>query len=112
MWAVSDTLISRTIDGGEEWKNVSGDPAPAFAVMGISALDALRAWAVTYDVKGSILHTTDGGTNWTTKTQLDGEDLPGLFTVSFAPMPIPEPTMVGLSLLGLTLLVRSMRRRA
>ena len=43
---------------------------------------------------GTIMHTTNGGNSWVTLTQLDGENLPGLSTVSFSGGAVPEPSSV------------------
>ena len=88
VWAVSDVAISWTIDGGSTWGTHHSD----YYTMGISAVSSQQAWAVTFGLSGSIRHTTDGGADWTVLTELDGETLPSLWTVSFSDQPVPTPT--------------------
>jgi photosystem II stability/assembly factor-like uncharacterized protein len=66
-WALTDTGVVRTADGGATWYNVTpgglnGAPAsPCF-------LNATTAWLVamgTDPSTGSLYHTTDGGASWT-----------------------------------------------
>ena len=57
-------------------------------VLTISAVSADEAWASHAFYGGGIYHTTDGGITWTIIDQLNGEDLPGLWTISFATLPI------------------------
>jgi hypothetical protein len=64
--------------------------------MGICAVSAQEAWASHFFSYGAIFHTTNGGTSWTTIDQLDGEDLPGLFTISFAAQPITNYLIISL----------------
>lgn len=61
--------------------------------MGISAVDSRQAWAVSAAQSGAIQWTTNGGVTWVTQTQLDGETMPALFTVSFASTPIGLPLL-------------------
>ena len=90
VWVAADTLIYWTTNGGESWENSidHGLPSGALAVMGISAVSAQEAWGSHAFYSGSIYHTTDGGNTWTTIKQLDREDLPGLWNISFATQPI------------------------
>ncbi len=68
-WAVSETAVLRTVDGGSTWY----DATPSgLASVGYSAascfLDAHTAWIVTpgSDLTRGILHATqDGGESWT-----------------------------------------------
>ncbi len=85
VWAVSDTSINRTIDGGSTWSTHNS----SYYTMGISAVNSLEAWAITSGLSGSIRHTTDGGINWTVLTELGGETIPSLGTVSFSNQPVP-----------------------
>jgi len=87
VWAVSDSVISWTFDGGGTW----GGHNSYEYTMGISAVDSRLAWAVTTSWKGSIWRTEDGGENWTVLERLGGEDLPGLWTVSFSSQTVPPP---------------------
>jgi len=92
VWVATDNKIFWTTDGGETWGNssdhgLSGD----IAFMGISAVSGQKAWTSynnTPTQSGFIAYTTDGGTSWTKVDRLDGEDLPGLLTISFATQPI------------------------
>jgi len=88
VWAVSDTTISRSTDGGTTWETHNS----SYYTMGISAVNSLEAWAITSGLSGSIRHTTDGGINWTVLTELGGETIPSLGTISFSNLPVPAPT--------------------
>ena len=103
VWAVADTAILLTTNGGTIWTNSVTTPD---YTMGISAVDAQQAWAVNYGMfgGGTIMRTTNGGTDWVSFTNLDGETLPDLFTVSFSPTVIPEPSSVLMLALGLAAL--------
>jgi photosystem II stability/assembly factor-like uncharacterized protein len=93
-WVAADTVIYWSTDGGENWEN-SGDHGLVndLAYMGVSAVSDQKAWASHAFSGGSIVRTTDGGTNWTKVETLGGEALPGLMTISFATQPInPIPS--------------------
>jgi photosystem II stability/assembly factor-like uncharacterized protein len=69
-WALTDTGVVRTEDGGAHWFNVTpaglnGAPAsPCF-------LNATTAWLAAMGsdpTTGSLYHTTDGGVTWTSTT--------------------------------------------
>jgi photosystem II stability/assembly factor-like uncharacterized protein len=101
VWVAGDFDIYWTHDGGQSWdegKN-HGLYCGDLAVMGISAVSADEAWASHYAQYGAIFHTADGGNTWTTIDQIDGEDLPGLWTISFATQPI-NPNYLIISLIG------------
>lgn len=92
IWAVSDNNTTWSTNGGATWTVTNSQPY----TMGISAVDALQAWAVSaalYGGIGAIQWTTNGGVTWLTQTQLDGENMPALFTVSFASTPIGWPLL-------------------
>lgn len=97
VWAVADTTITRSTDGGANWDE-SGFPP---YIMGISAVDSHQAWAVSTGLQGAIHRATDGGASWETVSQVGGENLPGLWTVSFSREAIPEPSTAALLILGL-----------
>ena len=66
-------VISRTIDGGGHW-SIQNTGTTSF-ITDISAVDENNAWAVggetdfkSYTSGGVILKTTDGGWNWTART--------------------------------------------
>ena len=69
-WALTDTGVVRTVDGGTTWFNatppgLNGAPASPFF------LNAGTAWlaAGTGDpTTGTLYHTTDGGASWSTTT--------------------------------------------
>jgi len=72
MWG-DGSVIFRTNDGGATWEPqlsvVAGE------VVGLDALDASTAWAISDDTSGwneganvSIQHTTDGGLHWTVQS--------------------------------------------
>ena len=107
VWAVSDSTIQRTIDGGGSWTQSTSQDY----TMGISAVDSLQAWAVTEGPNGAIFHTADGGNSWAELTQLGGDNLPGLSTVSFSRSAIPEPSSAALLALGLAAMLGRRRRR-
>lgn len=86
VWIVADRGIYWSTDGGMSW---DGHATWEFT-MGVSAVNSQEAWAVINGAPyGAIFHTTDGGSNW---EQQGSDDLPALFTVSFALEPIPEPS--------------------
>ncbi len=92
IWAVSDNNTTWTTNGGATWTVTNSQPY----TMGISAIDAQQAWAVSaamYGGIGAIQWTTNGGVTWTAQTELDGETMPALFTVSFASTPIGWPLL-------------------
>ena len=85
VWVACDSQILRSTNGGRFWDNPSSPPW----TMGISAVSAEEAWAVVngeMTQSGSILHTSDGGATWT--TQLSGETLAPLWTISMASPPL------------------------
>jgi photosystem II stability/assembly factor-like uncharacterized protein len=56
-----------TSDGGNTWNLQHPDVASGFYLMSVSARTMKTAWVVGFDDygKGIILHTTNGGVNWT-----------------------------------------------
>jgi photosystem II stability/assembly factor-like uncharacterized protein len=89
VWVACDSQILRSTDGGQSWDGPSSPPY----TMGISAVSSEEAWAVVNgetSQSGSILHTSDGGATWT--TQLSGETLAPLWTISIANPP-PRPLL-------------------
>jgi photosystem II stability/assembly factor-like uncharacterized protein len=78
VWAVSDSTIQRTTDGGTYWDESTSQEF----TMGISAVDSQQAWAVSSGWSEAIQRTSDGGNSWGKLTQLGGEGMPGLWTVS------------------------------
>ena len=91
VWVATDDSIYWTTDGGEIWdisSNYGLEGATAF--MGITAVSDQKAWTSFSSTIGSgfIAYTTEGGTSWTKIDDLDGEELPGLLTISFATQPI------------------------
>jgi photosystem II stability/assembly factor-like uncharacterized protein len=85
VWVACDSQILRSTDGGQSWDSPGSPPY----TMGISAVSSEEAWAVVNgetSSSGSILHTSDGGATWT--TQLSGETLAPLWTISIASPPI------------------------
>jgi len=84
VWAVGDSVLSWSIDGG-----LNFDQHTTYDyTMGISAVSSQEAWAVRVGLGGTIYYTADGGSNWTVLNELDGEKLPSLWTVSFSTQPI------------------------
>lgn len=74
-WIGGNGWIARTEDGGRTWKpQVTG----TMAVEQIFALNGKEAWAVVADKPGQkgggrLLHTSDGGTTWTTVGPMPNE---------------------------------------
>lgn len=71
-WAISDTNVLRTSDGGTTWYNMT---PPGLGNLGLSAasfyLDASTAWLALSGAdptSGTLYRTTDGGETWTSVT--------------------------------------------
>ncbi len=71
-WAISDTNVLRTADGGATWYNVTPSGASSF---GFNAapfyLNASTAWIAlpgTDPTNGTLYRTTDGGVTWSSNT--------------------------------------------
>lgn len=61
-------FIRRTTNGGGSWQ---GQTTPGDSrISGLSFLDSNQGWAITYD--RHILKTVDGGSTWTTTSQIPG----------------------------------------
>jgi len=62
--SIDSAIVRRTIDGGETWTTIASVyfPNAAYDFEGISFVDSLNGWAVSY--KGWVYNTTDGGFNW------------------------------------------------
>jgi photosystem II stability/assembly factor-like uncharacterized protein len=108
IWAVNDSTIYRSLDGGDSW--VSVGTAPNYT-MGVTALSDQVAWACVWGEDdgqsfGEIHRTMDGGQTWDIITAVDGQDLPALWTIDF----VPEPATA--TLLSLASLLLLQRRRA
>ena len=108
VWAAADSTIIGSTDGGANWDWWTSQEY----TMGISAVDSQQAWAVSAGLHGAIQRTTDGGTSWEKLTQLGGENLPGLWTVSFSRDAIPEPASAALLVLGMAVISGRSRRRS
>ncbi len=89
VWVAGDNSIYWTTDGGQSWNDSTG-LGGGMAFSGISAVSAQQAWGsyINPSNPGEIVYTTDGGTTWTIIKNLNGEDLPGLQSISFATQPI------------------------
>ena len=91
VWTASDSVICWSTDGGATWGAHHSDEY----TMGISAVNSREAWAsVYYGWEGSIRHTTDGGGSWTVLTEMNGETLPALQTISFSSDPVPASVVI------------------
>ncbi len=95
VWVAADRGIYWTNDGGQSWDSATDLPS-GLAYMGICAVSAQKAWASFYQsvLGGWIAYTTDGGTTWKIVDQLNGEDLLGLWTISFATRPFNLDDMI------------------
>ncbi len=98
VWVAADHDIYWTHDGGKSWDYGKNYRLTAcgwdLAWMGISAVSAQKAWGSFAFSGGCIAYTTDGGNSWTKVETLDGENLPGLWTISFATRPINLNDMI------------------
>ena len=74
-WALPQTGIVRSTDGGVNWQIQNSSNA----LKDISGVTRMKAWAVGDN--GAILTTTDGGTNWVNQT---APISPNLLAVTFA----------------------------
>ena len=91
VWGASDSTISRTVDGGENWDFSTSEEY----TMGIDGVSSQIACAASYyGWEGSLRYTVDGGESWTVITELDSEGLPGLWTVSIADEPLPPEPVI------------------
>jgi photosystem II stability/assembly factor-like uncharacterized protein len=95
VWIATDNEIAWSTDGGQNRVHgsdhgltVCNKPSAILAYMGISAVSDQNAWGSFAFSGGCIAYTADGGDSWTKVEQLDGVDLPGLWTISFAIQPI------------------------
>ncbi|MGA2502780.1 MAG: YCF48-related protein [Anaerolineales bacterium] len=67
-WALTDTAVARTTDGGSSWCNVSPDSLNG-ALASSFFLDANTGWVAipgTDPTNGILFHTANGGLTWTT----------------------------------------------
>jgi len=66
-WALTDSSVARTTDGGASWYNVT--PASLSGIQATSFfLDANIGWVTipgSNPTSGTLFHTTDGGLTWT-----------------------------------------------
>ncbi len=85
VWVALDGAVKWTHDGGQSW----GTHTTPLYTLGIAVTDTTNAWAVAqgYTGKGTIYHTSDGGTNWEEQTVTGGPPA-GLRIVSFASQPV------------------------
>jgi photosystem II stability/assembly factor-like uncharacterized protein len=74
-WAVGDSGIVRSTDGGRTWQNQGA----AYRLKDVAGMTQSKAWAV--GDSGRVLATSDGGATWFPQTSLIAESL---FSVSFA----------------------------
>lgn len=68
-WAISDTAVLRTIDGGHTWYNLSPEnPGQLGYFVASSFLDAQHGWILVPDandmLKGTLFSTGNGGAAW------------------------------------------------
>ncbi len=109
VWVAYDGAVLWSADGGGTWSSHSTTDH----AMGICAMPP-HAWAVTYTwgdpntTTGVIYHTDDNGETWVAQDTLDGEKLPGLWTVSF----VPEPATLALFALGGLAVLRRRQKRS
>jgi len=74
-WAVGDSGIVRSTDGGRDWQN----QGVAYRLKDVAGVTRTKAWAV--GDSGRVLATSDGGATWFPQTSPIAESL---FSVSFA----------------------------
>lgn len=113
IWAVNDTDILRTTNGGADWE-ASGQNATY--IMGVCGASEREAWAVLHGEEflggqlaefGAIYHTTDGGQTWSTFGGSESEIAP-LWTIDM--VAIPEPGGLALAIMGSLLVVFLFKR--
>lgn len=77
-WAVSDYKeIVRTTDGGDTWSHLDDQQPYGHRYNDVCFVDAQQGWVVGYgwSLGGTILHTADGGMNWTVQYPDNGYEL-------------------------------------
>ncbi len=60
-------IVRKTTDGGSTWQT-TWTGTGEFEFTGFSFIDAMRAWAVSYDAY--LYYTSDGGANWTLRDSI------------------------------------------
>ncbi|WP_372745874.1 T9SS type A sorting domain-containing protein [Lutibacter sp.] len=80
IYAITDNMISKSINSGVNWTNVTGTLPVANAKLknlAISNTDPLKVWVVFsgYNATTKVFKTTDGGTTW---VNLNSDTLPNL----------------------------------
>jgi len=62
--SIDSGFVRRSLDGGKHWATIASVyfPNAAYDFDGISFVDSLNGWAVSY--KGWVYNTTDGGFTW------------------------------------------------
>jgi photosystem II stability/assembly factor-like uncharacterized protein len=81
-WAVGDSTILRTTDGGRRWTtNMLAFPANLHSVF---FHDKLKGWTVgDSEGRGVVLLTEDGGATWRIQRKIEGFQLSGIHNVCF-----------------------------
>ncbi len=72
-WAVGDTIILRTTNGGETWQAYVSPDVTIPYLRAVSFAGPTQGWAVGHE--GKILHTDDGGSSWLPQSSGQGNPL-------------------------------------
>jgi photosystem II stability/assembly factor-like uncharacterized protein len=80
-WTIGEQIFATT-DGGKSWNRQKYDSSTVGSLFGVSFVDTLEGWCCSNNY-GRVIHTTDGGTTWTTLALVDSTQQVPLRSISF-----------------------------